>query len=306
MTQIPTLADIKETATRIAPFAERTPVRILQLDDGTQLWLKCENFQRTGAFKFRGACNAVFSLSDEEAARGVATHSSGNHAAALACAAELRGILAHVVMPKTTTEMKKNNVQRYSPSITLCEPTLKAREETLQKVLNDTGAIEIHPYNNLRIIAGQGTAALEFLDEIPDLDILLTPIGGGGLLSGSAIAAKEINPKIEVMGTEPTGADDAYRSFRSGKIIPSVNPQTICDGLLTSLGEFTFAAIQHHVDDIVTISEEAIKSAMKTVREKTGMSIEPSAAVPIATILEGKVNPSGKKVGIIISGGNVD
>ena len=306
MTQIPTLADIKETATRIAPFAERTPVRILQLDDGTQLWLKCENFQRTGAFKFRGACNAVFSLSDEEAARGVATHSSGNHAAALACAAELRGILAHVVMPKTTTEMKKNNVQRYSPSITLCEPTLKAREETLRKVLNDTGAIEIHPYNNLRIIAGQGTAALEFLDEIPDLDILLTPVGGGGLLSGSAIAAKEINPKIEVMGTEPTGADDAYRSFRSGKIIPSVNPQTICDGLLTSLGEFTFAAIQHHVDDIITISEEAIKSAVKTVREKTGMSIEPSAAVPIATILEGKVNPSGKKVGIIISGGNVD
>ena len=306
MTQIPTLADIKETATRIAPFAERTPVRILQLDDGTQLWLKCENFQRTGAFKFRGACNAVFSLSDEEAARGVATHSSGNHAAALACAAELRGILAHVVMPKTTTEMKKNNVQRYSPSITLCEPTLKAREETLRKVLNNTGAIEIHPYNNLTIIAGQGTAALEFLDEIPDLDILLTPVGGGGLLSGSAIAAKEINPKIEVMGTEPTGADDAYRSFRSGKIIPSVNPQTICDGLLTSLGEFTFAAIQHHVDDIITISEEAIKSAVKTVREKTGMSIEPSAAVPIATILEGKVNPSGKKVGIIISGGNVD
>ena len=306
MTQIPTLADIKETATRIAPFAERTPVRILQLDDGTQLWLKCENLQRTGAFKFRGACNAVFSLSDEEAARGVATHSSGNHAAALACAAELRGILAHVVMPKTTTEMKKNNVQRYSPSITLCEPTLKAREETLQKVLNDTGAIEIHPYNNLRIIAGQGTAALEFLDEIPDLDILLTPVGGGGLLSGTAIATKETNSSIKVIGTEPTGADDAYRSFRSGKIIPSVNPQTICDGLLTSLGEFTFAAIQHHVDDIVTISEEAIKSAMKTVREKTGMSIEPSAAVPIATILEGKVNPSGKKVGIIISGGNVD
>ena len=306
MTQIPTLADIKETATRIAPFAERTPVRILQLDDGTQLWLKCENFQRTGAFKFRGACNAVFSLSDEEAARGVATHSSGNHAAALACAAELRGILAHVVMPKTTTEMKKNNVQRYSPSITLCEPTLKAREETLQKVLNDTDAIEIHPYNNLRIIAGQGTAALEFLDEIPDLDILLTPVGGGGLLSGTAIATKETNSAIKVIGTEPTGADDAYNSFRKGKIIPSVNPQTICDGLLTSLGEFTFAAIQHHVDDIVTISEEAIKSAMKTVREKTGMSIEPSAAVPIATILEGKVNPSGKKVGIIISGGNVD
>ena len=306
MTQIPTLADIKETATRIAPFAERTPVRILQLDDGTQLWLKCENLQRTGAFKFRGACNAVFSLSDEEAARGVATHSSGNHAAALACAAELRGILAHVVMPKTTTEMKKNNVQRYSPSITLCEPTLKAREETLRKVLNDTGAIEIHPYNNLTIIAGQGTAALEFLDEIPDLDILLTPVGGGGLLSGTAIATKETNSSIKVIGTEPTGADDAYRSFRSGKIIPSVNPQTICDGLLTSLGEFTFAAIQHHVDDIVTISEEAIKSAMKTVREKTGMSIEPSAAVPIATILEGKVNPSGKKVGIIISGGNVD
>ena len=306
MIQIPTLAEVKDASIRIVPYAERTPVRTLQLDDETQLWLKCENFQRTGAFKFRGACNAVFSLSDEEAARGVATHSSGNHAAALACAAELRGILAHVVMPKTTTEMKKNNVQRYSPSITLCEPTLKAREETLQKVLNDTGAIEIHPYNNLRIIAGQGTAALEFLDEIPDLDILLTPVGGGGLLSGTAIATKETNSSIKVIGTEPTGADDAYRSFRSGKIIPSVNPQTICDGLLTSLGEFTFAAIQHHVDDIVTISEEAIKSAVKTVREKTGMSIEPSAAVPIATILEGKVNPSGKKVGIIISGGNVD
>ena len=306
MIQIPTLAEVKDASIRIVPYAERTPVRTLQLDNETQLWLKCENLQRTGAFKFRGACNAVFSLSEEEAARGVATHSSGNHAAALACAAELRGILAHVVMPKTTTEMKKNNVQRYSPSITLCEPTLKAREETLQKVLNDTGAIEIHPYNNLRIIAGQGTAALEFLDEIPDLDILLTPVGGGGLLSGTAIATKETNSAIKVIGTEPTGADDAYNSFRKGKIIPSVNPQTICDGLLTSLGEFTFAAIQHHVDDIVTISEEAIKSAMKTVREKTGMSIEPSAAVPIATILEGKVNPSGKKVGIIISGGNVD
>ncbi len=306
MIQIPTLAEVKDASIRIVPYAERTPVRTLQLDDETQLWLKCENLQRTGAFKFRGACNAVFSLSDEEAARGVATHSSGNHAAALACAAELRGILAHVVMPKTTTEMKKNNVQRYSPSITLCEPTLKAREETLQKVLNDTGAIEIHPYNNLRIIAGQGTAALEFLNEIPDLDILLTPVGGGGLLSGTAIATKETNSAIKVIGTEPTGADDAYRSFQSGKIIPSVNPQTICDGLLTSLGEFTFAAIQHHVDDIITISEEAIKSAVKTVREKTGMSIEPSAAVPIATILEGKVNPSGKKVGIIISGGNVD
>lgn len=306
MIQIPTLAEVKDASIRIVPYAERTPVRTLQLDDETQLWLKCENLQRTGAFKFRGACNAVFSLSEEEAARGVATHSSGNHAAALACAAELRGILAHVVMPKTTTEMKKNNVQRYSPSITLCEPTLKDREETLQKVLNDTGAIEIHPYNNLRIIAGQGTAALEFLDEIPDLDILLTPVGGGGLLSGTAIATKETNSAIKVIGTEPTGADDAYNSFRKGKIIPSVNPQTICDGLLTSLGEFTFAAIQHHVDDIVTISEEAIKSAMKTVREKTGMSIEPSAAVPIATILEGKVNPSGKKVGIIISGGNVD
>ena len=306
MIQIPTLAEVKDASIRIVPYAERTPVRTLQLDDETQLWLKCENLQRTGAFKFRGACNAVFSLSDEEAARGVATHSSGNHAAALACAAELRGILAHVVMPKTTTEMKKNNVQRYSPSITLCEPTLKAREETLQKVLNDTGAIEIHPYNNLRIIAGQGTAALEFLDEILDLDILLTPVGGGGLLSGTAIATKETNSAIKVIGTEPTGADDAYNSFRKGKIIPSVNPQTICDGLLTSLGEFTFAAIQHHVDDIITISEEAIKSAVKTVREKTGMSIEPSAAVPIATILEGKVNPSGKKVGIIISGGNVD
>ena len=306
MIQIPTLAEVKDASIRIVPYAERTPVRTLQLDDETQLWLKCENLQRTGAFKFRGACNAVFSLSEEEAARGVATHSSGNHAAALACAAELRGILAHVVMPKTTTEMKKNNVQRYSPSITLCEPTLKAREETLQKVLNDTGAIEIHPYNNLRIIAGQGTAALEFLDEIPDLDILLTPVGGGGLLSGTAIATKETNSAIKVIGTEPTGADDAYNSFRKGKIIPSVNPQTICDGLLTSLGEFTFAAIQHHVDDIITISEEAIKSAVKTVREKTGMSIEPSAAVPIATILEGKVNPSGKKVGIIISGGNVD
>lgn len=306
MIQIPTLAEVKDASIRIVPYAERTPVRTLQLDDETQLWLKCENLQRTGAFKFRGACNAVFSLSEEEAARGVATHSSGNHAAALACAAELRGILAHVVMPKTTTEMKKNNVQRYSPSITLCEPTLKAREETLQKVLNDTGAIEIHPYNNLRIIAGQGTAALEFLNEIPDLDILLTPVGGGGLLSGTAIATKETNSAIKVIGTEPTGADDAYRSFQSGKIIPSVNPQTICDGLLTSLGEFTFAAIQHHVDDIITISEEAIKSAVKTVREKTGMSIEPSAAVPIATILEGKVNPSGKKVGIIISGGNVD
>jgi len=306
VTQIPTLADIKEAAVRIAPFTERTPIRTLKLDNGTQLWLKCENLQRTGAFKFRGACNAVFSLSNEEAVRSVATHSSGNHAAAMACAAQLRGIPAHVVMPKTTTATKKNNVQTYSPTITFCEPTLKAREETLQKMLTESGAVEIHPYNNPGIIAGQGTAALEFLEEIPDLDLLLTPVGGGGLLSGSAIVAKEINPEIEVIGSEPAGADDAYRSFRAGKIIPSVNPRTICDGLLTSLGELTFSVIQQYVDDIVTVNDETIKGAMKVVLEKTGMIIEPSAAVPVAAIFEKKVNSSGQNVGIIISGGNVD
>ncbi|MFQ6607013.1 MAG: pyridoxal-phosphate dependent enzyme [Fidelibacterota bacterium] len=306
MTEIPTLFELREAEVRITPYVERTPVRTIQLADGRQLWLKCENRQHTGAFKFRGACNAIFSLPEEERRRGVATHSSGNHAAALACAAQLAGVTAHIVMPKTTTSVKKENVQRYSPTITFCESTLIAREETLQQVISETGAVEIHPYNDPLIIAGQGTATLEFLEQIPNLDILLTPVGGGGLLSGTAIAAKETNSRMNVIGTEPAGADDAFRSLRKGKIVPSINPQTICDGLLTSLGTLTFTVIQRYVDDIVTVSDKAITNAMRFVRKQTGMIIEPSAAVPIAAVLNNKLSTDGKKVGIILSGGNVD
>ena len=306
---IPTLYDIRQTAERIKPYAHRTPVATctaLNNRTGAQVFLKCENLQRVGAFKFRGACNAVFSLSNEEAKAGVATHSSGNHAQALALAAGLRGIPAFIVMPDNAPAVKKAAVAGYGGQITFCKPTLAAREVTLATIAGQTGAALIHPYDDYRVISGQGTAALELLEEIPDLDLVITPVGGGGLLSGTAIAATGLSPKIRVIAAEPELADDAYRSLQAGRIIPSENPQTIADGLLTSLGDLTFPIIQKQVEQIVTVSEAAIIEAMRFAWERTKLIIEPSAAVPIGMLMESKINFEGLRIGIILSGGNVD
>lgn len=305
----PTFNDIQNAHHRISEHAHRTPVlSSKQVDQktGGKIFFKCENFQKVGAFKFRGASNAIFSLSDEEAAHGVATHSSGNHAQAVALAAKLRNIPAYVVMPENAPKVKVKAVQNYGAEITFCESTLEARESTLEKVVQKTGATFIHPYDDARIIAGQGTAALEFLEDYPDLDIIIAPVGGGGLLSGTALAAKSIKPEITVIGAEPENADDAYRSFKAKELIPVQNPDTIADGLRTSLGKLPFSIITRHVDDIVTVSEDSIIEAMRFVWERLNMIIEASCAVPVAAVFDGKVDVKGKKVGIIITGGNVD
>ena len=304
-----TLGDIHAAARRIKPYIHRTPVltnESLNQKVGTQVFLKCENLQKVGAFKFRGACNAVFSLSDEEAACGVTTHSSGNHAQALALAAKLRGIPAYIVMPNNAPAVKKAAVAGYGGKITFCEPTLEAREETLAKVVNETGSEILHPYNDERVIAGQGTAALELLEDVPDLDVIIAPVGGGGLLSGTSIAATEIKKGIRVIAGEPEMADDAYRSLQAGKILPSLKPKTIADGLLTSLGTLTFPIIQERVEQIVTVSEQGIIDSMKFLWERAKMVIEPSSAVPVGVLWERKIDLGGLKVGVILSGGNVD
>ena len=304
-----TLQDIQQAAERIKPYAHRTPVMTNESLDqqvGGQVFLKCENMQKVGAFKFRGASNAVWSLSDEEAANGVCTHSSGNHAQALALAARMRGIPAYIVMPSNAPQVKKDAVAGYGGQITFCEPTLEARESTLDRIRLDTGANVVHPYNDERVIAGQGTAALELLDTIPNLDAVIAPVGGGGLLSGTSIAAKGLNPNIRVIAAEPDMADDAYRSMQEGKIIPSDNPKTIADGLLTSLGELTYPIIRDNVEQIVTVSEQGIIDSMKFIWERAKIIIEPSAATVIAVLWEKKIDLTGLKVGVILSGGNVD
>jgi threonine dehydratase len=304
-----TLQDIREAAHRIKPYIHRTPVltnESLNKRVGAQVYLKCENLQKVGAFKFRGACNAVFSLSPEEAAHGVCTHSSGNHAQALAFAARLRGIPAYIVIPNNAPAVKKAAVAGYGGQITYCEPTLEAREATLSKVTQETGATVIHPYNNERVIAGQGTATLELLEETPGLDMIITPVGGGGLLSGTSIAATELKNGIRVIGGEPEKADDAHRSMKEGKIVPSVNPKSIADGLLSSLGTLTFPILQERVEQIVTVSEAGIVESMKYVWERAKIIIEPSAAVAIGVLWERKIDLAGLKIGVILSGGNVD
>lgn len=305
----PTLFDIQAAAGRIRPYAHRTPVLTCQsLNErvGAQVFMKCENLQKVGAFKFRGACNAVFALSEAQAARGVATHSSGNHAQALALAARLRGIPAYIVMPSNAPAVKQAAVAGYGGLITLCEPTQAAREATLARVVAETGAEVVHPYNDGRVIAGQGTVALELLAEAPDLDVVIVPVGGGGLLSGVALAVKALAPRVRVMAGEPAGADDAFRSLAAGQIVPSVAPQTIADGLLTSLGSLTFPIIRQHVEQIVTVSEAAIIDAMRFVWERAKLVVEPSGAVPVAVLWEGKIDLRGLRVGVILSGGNVD
>ena len=303
------LDDIRKAAQRIQPYVHRTPVltsESLNAITGAQVFLKCENMQKVGAFKFRGACNAVFSLAEEEAARGVCTHSSGNHAQALALAARMRGIPAYIVMPNNAPSVKKNAVAGYGGQITFCAPTLEAREATLTRIYERTGANIVHPYNDERVIAGQGTAALELLEDVPDLEVILAPVGGGGLLSGTSIAATETKKGIRVLAGEPEMADDAYRSMQSGTIIPSISPKTIADGLLTSLGSHTFPIVQQRVEQIVTVSEQGIIDAMRFVWERVKIIIEPSAAVAVGVLWEKKIDLTGLKVGVILSGGNVD
>jgi threonine dehydratase len=305
----PTFADIQDAANRIRPHAHRTPVLTCRtIDDllGARLFFKCENFQRAGAFKFRGACNAVFSLDDAAAARGVLTHSSGNHGAALTLAARLRGIPAIVVMPRTAPAVKQRAVEGYGARVVLCEPTLASRESTAAALIAETGANLVHPYDDDRVIAGQGTAALELLEEVPDLDLVIAPVGGGGLVSGTAIAVAHASRRAAVVAAEPAGADDAYRSMQAGRIIPQTDPQTIADGLRTSLCPRTFAAIRDHVREIATADDETIITAMRLVWERMKIVVEPSAVVPLAVLLAGKVATKGLRIGLIFSGGNVD
>ena len=305
----PDLEAIRAAAERIRPYAHRTPVLTcssLDAMSGAELFFKCENLQKVGAFKFRGAANTVFSLSEKEASAGVATHSSGNHAQALALAARLRGIPSHIVMPENSPKVKVAAVRGYGARIVFCAPTQKDREQTLERVVAETGATFIHPYNNPGIIAGQGTCALELLEQVSDLDLVMAPVGGGGLLSGTALSCHYLRPEVRVIAGEPKGADDAFRSLRDGRIYPSENPQTVADGLRTSLGTLTFPIIRRYVERIVTVEEESIVAAMRHVWERMKVLIEPSAAVPLAAILEGGVEAVGKRIGIILSGGNVD
>jgi threonine dehydratase len=300
---------IRAAHRRIAPYIHRTPVMTstsLNLLAGTQLFFKCENLQKTGSFKIRGAANAIFSLSDAEAARGVVTHSSGNHADAVALAARLRGTRAWIVMPSNAPLAKRRAVEAYGGEITYCEPTLPAREAAAAEILHQTGAVLIHPFDDDRIIAGQATAAVELLEEVPDLDFLLAPVSGGGLLSGTAIAAKSLRPAICVIGCEPKNADDAYRSLSTGRLQASDHPNTIADGLRASLCPRTFAILRQRVDQITLMTEEEIVTAMRLVWERMKIIIEPSAAVAVAPVLGRQIAAEGKKVGIILSGGNLD
>lgn len=303
------LQDIQEAHARIAPMIHKTPVltsESLNKIAGCEVFFKCENFQKVGAFKMRGAANAVSLLSDGEASKGVATHSSGNHAAALAKAAQSRGIKAYIVMPRTAPAIKKKAVAGYGAEIVECEPTLQARESTLADIVAKTGATFVPPYNDYAVIAGQATCALELLQQVPNLDIVMAPVGGGGLLSGTALSVHYISPHIRVIAGEPAGADDAFRSLEAGKIIPMEYPKTIADGLMTSLGDKTFPIIQKYVERIIRVEDADIIAAMRMIWERMKIIIEPSCAVPFAAVLKETATFKNKRVGIILTGGNVD
>ena len=305
----PSYEDVLAAAARIAPFVHRTPVVTCSaLDElcGAQLFLKCENLQKVGAFKARGATNAVLSLSDEEAARGVATHSSGNHAQALALAARRRGIPAWIVMPTTAPAVKRAAVAGYGAEIVPCEPTLAAREQTLREVVARTGAAFVPPYDDERIIAGQGTAALELVADAPALDRVLCPVGGGGLLAGTAVALSGCAPEVKVVGCEPEGADDTARSFAAGRRLPAVDPRSICDGLLTSVGERNFPLIARLAAGIWTVPDRAVIAALRLLFERAKLVVERSGAIGLAAALVHRDELAGARVGIILSGGNVD
>ena len=305
----PTLHEIDAAATRIRPYVHHTPIlhsRSIDQDLGAHLSFKCENLQRGGAFKFRGACNAVLSLDETAIAGGVATHSSGNHAAALCLAAGLRGARAVVVMPRGSSAVKAAAVRRYGGEIVPCDPTQEAREGTLAEVVAKRGCHPVPPYDDYRVIAGQGTAARELLAAEPEIDLLVTPLGGGGLLSGSAIVARALLPKLRVIGVEPAGADDARRSLAAGRIVTDVVPRTVADGLRARIGQLTFPIIQCCVDAVVAVSEESIIGAMRLLWERMKLVVEPSSAVALAALLAGAIDGAGQRIAIILSGGNVD
>ncbi|MBE9537862.1 MAG: pyridoxal-phosphate dependent enzyme [Proteobacteria bacterium] len=307
--KIPDIDALREAQARVAPHTHRTPIytsTLLDRDCGASLMFKCENLQKVGAFKARGASNAVFSLSDEQAKNGVATHSSGNHGAALAMAAGKRGIAAHIVMPAGAPSVKKEAVAAYGANIIECAPTLIAREQALEELVGRTGAHVVHPYNDARVIAGQGTVALEILEQLDDLDMVVVPVGGGGLLAGVAVAVKSLKPGIEVVAIEPAGADDAFRSFGLGRLIPQNSPNTIADGLRAGLGELNFEIIQKHVDTILTVEDATIIEAMKLQWSRLKTVVEPSGAVSFAGVLEYPERFRGRRVALVISGGNLD
>lgn len=309
MNHIPSLADIKDVHERIKPFIHQTPVlsstSINELA-GCEIFFKCENFQKIGAFKARGGMNAVLSLSKAEQEKGITTHSSGNHAQAIALAAKTVGTKAYIVMPSNAPIIKKNGVKALNGEIIECEPTLEARESTVQQVIDRTGATFVHPFNNYDVIAGQATATLELIAEIPNLEVVMAPVGGGGLLSGTALATHYLLPDAEVIAGEPEGAADAILSFKSGKIEKAPYIKTIADGLMTNLGDKTLEIIRMYVKDIILVSDEEIIAAMRLIWERLKIVIEPSCAVPFAALLKQKERFAGKKVGIILTGGNID
>ena len=305
---IPTYRDVLAAAKRIRPYVHRTPIftsTALNRMAGAELYLKNEAMQKVGAFKARGGCNAVFALSDEDAARGVATHSSGNHAQAIAYAAGLRGIPATIVMPEDAPPVKVAAVRDYGARIVFAGSHPLDRENMLEEVLAETGAVFVHPSNDFHVIAGQGTAALELLEDCPDLDIVMAPIGGGGLLSGTALAVAGYGGDCRTVAAEPKAVDDAYRSWRDGRIYPPTNGETVADGLRTFLGDVTFPIIREHVSDVVTVTEAGIVDAMRLVWERMKLVIEPSSAVPVAALFEHPDLFRCRRVGIILSGGNV-
>ncbi|MEL7020957.1 MAG: pyridoxal-phosphate dependent enzyme [Bacteroidota bacterium] len=309
LTKTPTFQDIATVHQAIAPFIHRTPV--LQSESinriaGATLFFKCENFQKIGAFKMRGACSAGLALTKEERVRGLATHSSGNHAQAVAMTAKQMNIPAYIVMPENSPEVKRKATAGYGAHITLCKPTLQAREQTLSEVVADTGATFIHPYNHYDVIAGQATCAKELIEEVDALDTIIAPIGGGGLMSGTAITTRHLLPQARIVGAEPKLVNDAYLSWKAGHIVKNTRTDTIADGLKTNLGEKTFAVIQQYVDDIITVSEAEIIAAMRLIWERMKIIIEPSCAVVLAIVLQQKEKFAGQRIGLIITGGNVD
>lgn len=309
MQEILTFADIRAAAVRIAAQVNRTPVlrcAPLEAELDAQIFCKCENFQEMGAFKIRGATNAVLSLSATAAAYGVATHSSGNHGAALALAARRRGIPAWVVMPENSSAFKKRAVAGYGAQIIYCEPSMQGREAALARCVAETGAVVVHPFNDAVVMAGQGTAALELHAEIPDLDMVLAPVGGGGLLSGTAVATRALRPACRIIGVEPLGADDAWRSLQAGHIQPVAHPDTVCDGLRATIGPLTFTVLRAQVDEIVRVTDAEVIAAMRFAWERMKIIIEPSAAVVLAALRAARVSVKGLRVGVILSGGNVD
>lgn len=308
-TRIPTYDDVIAAHERVRPYIHRTPVLTSSFLDnltGAKLFFKCENLQKAGAFKVRGACNAVFGLTDDQAAKGVATHSSGNHALSLSYAAGRRGIPCHVVMPRTAPQAKKDAVIGYGGSITECEPSTSSREAVFAEVQARTGADFVHPYNDARVIAGQGTCSRELIDQVEGLDAVVAPIGGGGMISGTCLTLSNIAPHVEIFAAEPERADDAYRSFKAGHIIADDAPDTVADGLKVPLKDLTWHFVQAHVTDILTASDAEIVDAMKLIWKRMKIVMEPSSAVPLATILKNPDRFRGKRVGIIVTGGNVD